>query len=758
MGIPGFYGRWITRNVANAIFRGVPGVVSSLSFDLNGVIHDARNRVYAGETSDDPALREAIAKANPKELEYELHEQISRIILEMIDAVHPMDCLILAVDGVAPAAKLQQQRGRRERSAKESPGGLFDRNAITPGTTFMLDLDNYLQRFIARYRNQLPPKVIYSSHLDPGEGEHKIMEFFRDGQVSDGPAAKEDGAHIVYGLDADLIMLSLLSPVNNIVLARETVRDTLSIDEVKRHIASRTTSSFPIDDFVVMMFYMGNDFLPHMPALEDMGDSITMLLDIYSDGKFELTLEDGRSRVINWPEMNRFVAALAEREPGLLAAASTHDVKYPNTFIQSAISGGKFYPDSFRNIWYRNALGARGEPEFTSRLMSAISKYEPTPEDFTRNVPLANFVFVGPNQPEPEGTDQRVITTISEVTPQRIQDMIIDYMRTMSMVYLYYREGTSAVNQDWAYPFYHAPLLSDLAVVMTSVNKAFVVTGYQAYPMMKSFTALHQMVAVLPLESRDQLPKELHPLFSYNSTIRDIFPHTFKVEMDGKNEDHAGVPIVPLVDRRRVNDAVAQIAFAPNRAAIWLPKDPMISVRDADEAYAIEVRKLIQRERERFQAEQVRQRERRQDRGRGRGRGGFSRPTAPTTAHTAPTRGGFRGRVRDLRGESRPYVRSEREYQQPRRREEREEVVRTRVSPRITTSPIVRAPPRTLPPGPIVRAPPPRKAEPRPASPVEEWVSHRKIDPRTGSPEYDPPSPPMASTVPVQWSQTKPLM
>lgn len=81
---------------------------------------------------------------------------------------------------MAPGAKMQQQRGRREKSAlSASSNEIFDRNAITPGTKFMMELDNYIIRFISTNRDLLPKKVIYSGHLVPGEGEHKIIDYYR---------------------------------------------------------------------------------------------------------------------------------------------------------------------------------------------------------------------------------------------------------------------------------------------------------------------------------------------------------------------------------------------------------------------------------------------------------------------------------------------------------------------------------------------------------------------------------------------------
>ena len=347
MGIPGFYGHWITNYVRHAIFKGLPPVVSSLAFDLNGVFHDARKKVFDNYPRDERA-RQAFASQSSIELELKMQAQIEKIILDMVYRTTPQDCLILAVAGVAPAAKLQPQPGRRERSAFERSGSeLFDKNAITPGTDFMMRLDSFIIRFIDSNRDSLPRKVIYSSHLVPGEGEHKIMEFYRSGEVTN----DSNGAHVLYGLDADLIMLSLLSPLSNIFLSRETIAETVSIDVVKDYLKSLSQSSSVVDDFVIMMTLIGNDFLPHSPSLSLLSESINNILDIYSAGDFSFAFVD-QSGIpsINWDSFAKFIDVLSNTESTRLANLSTVSFAFPSRFFNASVDKGVFHPAIFRKF------------------------------------------------------------------------------------------------------------------------------------------------------------------------------------------------------------------------------------------------------------------------------------------------------------------------------------------------------------------------------------------------------------------------
>jgi len=126
---------------------------------------------------------------------------------KLIRIIKPKKLLYLAVDGVAPRAKMNQQRSRRFRAAQEAkeksdqekellkdwkekglkepeekPKG-FDSNIITPGTTFMHRLAQALKIYIS-HRLQFDNlwkglTVIFSDSNVPGEGEHKILEFIR---------------------------------------------------------------------------------------------------------------------------------------------------------------------------------------------------------------------------------------------------------------------------------------------------------------------------------------------------------------------------------------------------------------------------------------------------------------------------------------------------------------------------------------------------------------------------------------------------
>jgi 5'-3' exoribonuclease 1 len=84
--------------------------VDNLYLDLNSIVHNCIH-------GNDPKRHERISKLADFE---EVWADIMRAIDEIVHMVKPKKLILLAVDGVAPRAKMNQQRARRFRSAKDS--------------------------------------------------------------------------------------------------------------------------------------------------------------------------------------------------------------------------------------------------------------------------------------------------------------------------------------------------------------------------------------------------------------------------------------------------------------------------------------------------------------------------------------------------------------------------------------------------------------------------------------------------------------
>ena len=322
-----------------------------------------------------------------------MFECIFDYIDRLFAMVRPRKLLYMAIDGVAPRAKMNQQRSRRFRAAQEAQekeeeedklreklrkegikvpdkvkSEAFDSNVITPGTPFMGRLSAALQYYVHLRLNTDPGwrgvKVIMSDASVPGEGEHKAMHYIRQQRGKKG--FDPNTRHVVYGLDADLIMLALATHEPNFWILREVVfqknapepdvpsaRDQilagpdarpkpaiarkpyqlLSVAVLREYLAldlqpmtaggHRAECPFVFDpervydDFVFMCFFVGNDFLPHSPTLEIREGAIDLIMTIYRQelpGLGGYICENGKP---NLGRVERFVRAVSVHEEAI---------------------------------------------------------------------------------------------------------------------------------------------------------------------------------------------------------------------------------------------------------------------------------------------------------------------------------------------------------------------------------------------------------------------------------------------------------
>ncbi|KRZ07649.1 5'-3' exoribonuclease 1 [Trichinella zimbabwensis] len=300
MGVPRFF-RWLSERYPGLSQLVVESQIPSydnLYLDVNGIIHNCSH----------PNSADATFRCS----EVDIFTNIFLYIEGLFQLIKPRKVLFIAVDGVAPRAKMNQQRSRRFMSAKEAADSKlkavrkgevipdsepFDSNCITPGTEFMDRLHRHLKYFINLKLSSDPlwqnVDVYYSGHDCPGEGEHKILAFIRF--MRSQADYDSNSTHCIYGLDADLIFLGMAmhEPYFS-VLREEVVYDSRSKKSLRRvedqkfyllhlillreyiclefeHLKQVKPDVYDeekiIDDWIFMSFFIGNDFIPNVPML-----------------------------------------------------------------------------------------------------------------------------------------------------------------------------------------------------------------------------------------------------------------------------------------------------------------------------------------------------------------------------------------------------------------------------------------------------------------------------------------------------------
>ena len=191
----------------------------------------------------------------------------------------------VAMDGLVPYGKMVQQRYRRFRIQDSVP--IFDRHQISPGTLYMTEL-------AAAIRSAFPD-VILSDTTEPGEGEHKLLNWLKTV-----PENKRRSIN-VYGLDADLILLCLLHRDSSMPYSFHLLREnkgfnrdddgfsTLSIWRLADKI------EMPIKQYIMLsILCFGNDFMPNLGMFSLREGGHDRALSIYKEaGSPELSESNG---------------------------------------------------------------------------------------------------------------------------------------------------------------------------------------------------------------------------------------------------------------------------------------------------------------------------------------------------------------------------------------------------------------------------------------------------------------------------------
>lgn len=560
MGIHNFR-TWLSNNYrynSKVSLKSLPANIGCLFFDMNGIFHNAAQVVYGYGSKGDPKDKdfkrehsifeikkqqqrlEKYRSLSDEQLEQKHLRRIIKEIDKIITKVRPQDYVVLAVDGVAPMAKITQQRKRRYTTKitnaedSEHPEEIykstrnFSSNCITPGTEFMFKLDAYIQTYInTNIKNNYFKfgNIVYSNHLVPGEGEHKIFDMIRNGSIE--PDMSKN--HIVYGMDADLIMLSALSTVPNIHLCRENFEDVISIPELRNDILSKMTrnnimeSNIVIQDFVIMVYFLGNDFLPHVVSLDDISENIQTMMLIYN--KLELPLSDETGQIL-WQNFSKFLSEMALQEPKYLLEISKENFgAHPFTSLDEAkISDKEIDMKKFSHNWYTKAL-------------------TPKNKDYFKALNLDIFV-----------------------TPERIQNMCLEYFKGMQWALRYYLKGHRTVSSKFIYVYFYAPLLTSLAEVLNNVdeNKLPTISDVRHNKEDPYITPIHQLMCVMPRKSWRFIPQPYRDLMDIR--FADLCPSSYEMDMEGVKKEYMATILINIVDPYRITRGIEDYPIPPKYA------------------------------------------------------------------------------------------------------------------------------------------------------------------------------------------------
>ena len=493
--------------------------------------------------------------------------------------VRPKRVLYIAIDGVAPRAKMNNQRERRykfvdevrihkQKAAEEGQevcDNYFDPNSISPGTSFMLEMNRQLEFFILQKMNTDPNwrgiEVIFSGVDVPGEGEHKMMQYIREHQ--DEPNLR----HCMYGLDADLIILALATHQPYITILREEVNLTYIREEPKRKLIGETQKFQMIfisllreylqvdfeslagidferlvDDFVLIVAFIGNDFIPRLPTFEISEGSINYLISTYKKlwKSIGYLSQDG---VVQWESLAKFLRDLPQYERRALEerinSKKRRRENEPMPADKKALSLKKIYLQGVNQThsqMHRRPTDTEvteDEEASDTEAKEDEDEEEPSSADQERGERMRENLKGALKQGGIELIKVRYyqecfgFTGNREETQEKVKGVIRDYLKGLQWVLFYYYRNCP--DWEWFYPYHYGPMISDFVDIAQLMDVP--AEGELFFPETHPYKPLEQLISVLPPDSAHLLPDDHKPILLNGENVR-FFPIKPRIEYD----------------------------------------------------------------------------------------------------------------------------------------------------------------------------------------------------------------------------------
>lgn len=575
MGVPGFFA-WILKNYKKSNMvtnvsknQDLKDKVSNLFIDTNCLIHPQCFSI----------LFENKELKNIDTLEKKMINQVIKYLDEIINLVNPSELIYIAIDGVAPMAKIKHQRTRRFKSVKDNEiknnirkkhnvpeEHLWSNACITPGTIFMEKLNKAIINYINfnKQNNNKKRTVMFSSSNTPAEGEHKILQHIRNNKVT--------GNSVIYGLDADLLFLSLSTHNKDIYLIREAQElskeaetstengkfNYVSIDilrdcilqemifriadegdkEMEKRIQEKSKNF--INDFIFVCFLLGNDFVPNIVSLNlktnnrNIDNGLDIIFEKYGDVFRELYNKETNEMqfivkddcTINFTFFKEICAELALHE---------------RSFLQQTFDNKRYYPNA---------------PNDATPCDVELFRLENI--CFKVNDPIQ----LGKDDNDKERYYKHYYDINFENDKSIIEKMCNEYLYGLFWINNYYLKD--CIDWTWCFPHHHGLFMSDLSeyihkLTIEQFNDIFIIPKDNNYNQVKPF---EQLMMVLPRQLAYLLPVQLKNLMHSDNTIKKLSPYNFDQDMLYKTKLWQAIPNVEMIPLTHIKNISSKVQIS----------------------------------------------------------------------------------------------------------------------------------------------------------------------------------------------------
>jgi len=461
MGIP-YYFYYLTTKYNDIIIKSLPDKIDIYAIDFNGIIHPEA----AKETNEEQLIKNLWDKINGY---YDLYKP---------------NKLLICIDGVAPFAKIIQQRKRRYltyfKNKIDKISTKWDTNAISPGTNFMNKLNSFIEEQITN------DNYIFSGSNEAGEGEHKIFKLIN--------------------LDADLIILSLISGRNNIYLMRENrgIITYVNINNLKSAIIKELRPKWHIEEdkdliesYCVMCSILGNDFIPHILNLNIKSGGLDRLINITEIAirMYGSLVENNK---INQRTLSDIFNQIAENEDtDIIPLVSKELERKPRDFTLLSQEYGIKFKDETLNLMNNNSKKWR---------------YYYYKNLFDINITIDGTSIISSN-----------------------------YIKGIYWTYNYYKKMD--IDYTWYYPYNYPPTVKDISNYL-KVNNIEEIKSKGEF-----LKPEIQLLLILPINSIDLIDDKYKKYMTDISMgLKHLYPIEYKIQTLFKTHLWECCPILPIIN------------------------------------------------------------------------------------------------------------------------------------------------------------------------------------------------------------------
>ena len=549
--------------------------IEHLLIDANCLIHPQARIVCL----DNPHL----VSSNLDLLEKKIIKQVIAYIELLISETKPTETVYIAVDGVAPMAKIKHQRLRRfktiyDRNIKEQIAKKYNRtletewntSAITPGTMFMDKLTKSILQWIKI--NKFNCKIIFSSSYTPGEGEHKLLQYLKTLNLS--PSTNT----VIYGLDADLLFLALSSKKDNIYLMRETSQmemngsklaegfSYLSINILKEVINDEMIQRLSSDrlwdiesilnDFVFLCYFCGNDFLPNIPSLtikphnNKIVNGIETIIEAYTTELIKINENVDKSQyLIIMSNEDKIQTNKIKLNKQLLLNIFTNISDQETVYFNDFYKNRRYIKKSLKDDPYEIEIH-NYEENVIPRYNDPVQLGNPSTNLWEWKKSYYKHYFhidIEPSNPNDN--------SLNEILEQYVQGLV--------WTTFYYYDKCK--DYEWFYPHHHGPFLSDLRnyIIKHPEKIDFYENLYSINNIWfeNEIKPLQQLMLVLPHESSFLIPASYRNIL-FSIKLKDYFPvHISKISIDYlyKNKAWQNIPMIDIIPGKKIIKLTSKI-------------------------------------------------------------------------------------------------------------------------------------------------------------------------------------------------------